>query len=139
MNDFIKTLTYRYRCQSCAQDISIPYLKCSNCGLTSGKFETDHPDLTYQTICTQCRTELDNVTLANTCPECGSTKNAWWDLNNNQLYQPNLSLTDDIPTNAIWISGDFSGHYSGNKINFKTITRNNRHYDLVINNQQFSL
>ena len=134
MSDFIKTLTYRYRCQSCVQDISIPYLKCSGCGLTSGKFETDHPNLTYQTICTQCRTELVNATLPNTCHECGSTKNAWWDLNNNLWYQPNLTLLDDMPSNAIWISGDFSGHYSGNKIYSKTITRTHRHYDLVIDN-----
>ena len=134
MSDFIKTLTYRYRCQSCAQDISIPYLKCSGCGLTSAKFETDHPNLTYQTICTQCRTELVNATLPNTCHECGSTKNAWWDLNNNLWYQPNLTLLDDMPSNAIWISGDFSGHYSGNKIYSKTITRTHRHYDLVIDN-----
>ena len=129
-----KTLIYRYRCQACAHNISIPYLKCASCGLTDGEFETDYPNLSYQTVCTKCRAKLVNASLPNTCHACGTTKNAWWDLNNNQWYQPNLSLLDDVPTNAIWVSGDFSGHYAGNKINSKTVTRTNRHYDLVINN-----
>ncbi len=134
MTGLNKTSIYRYRCQACAHDISIPFLKCANCGLTSGEFETDHPNLNYQTVCSKCRAELVNAPLPNTCQACGTTKNAWWNLNNNQCYQPNLSLLEDIPTNAIWISGDFNGHYSGNKINTKTITHNHRHYDLVIDN-----
>ncbi len=134
MTNLNKTLIYRYRCQACAHNISIPYLKCATCGLTSGEFETDYPNLSYQTVCTKCRAELVNDSLPNTCHSCGTTKNAWWDLNNNKWYQPNLSLLDDVPTNAIWVSGDFSGHYAGNKINSKTVTRSNRHYDLVINN-----
>ena len=134
MTDLNKTSIYRYRCQACAHDISIPFLKCASCGLTSGVFETDDPNLTFQTVCTKCHAELVNASLPNTCHACGTTKNAWWDLNNNQWYQPNLLVLDDIPTNAIWVSGDFSGHYAGNKINSKTVTRTNRHYDLVINN-----
>ena len=134
MTNLNKTLIYRYRCQACAHNISIPYLKCASCGLTSGEFETDYPNLSYQTVCTKCRAELVNASLPNTCHSCGTTKNAWWDLNNNQWYQPNLFLLDDVPTNAIWVSGDFSGHYAGNKKNSKTVTRTHRHYDLVINN-----
>ena len=122
MNITPEDLNYLLRCKSCDNDFYFPHLLCPSCGLVDGLIESNPAGFNPRAICHKCQLTFPLPKNPEVCPHCNSPELHWYNPALNEWQQPQLDLANDIPEDAVWISGDFDGNYLGDSTSVDSIT-----------------